>query len=366
MKFSAEATDLPKDASTQDVFLEQEKNILLKKPALFTLIAYAEDFQAYSYCIASIRAIIKRLPCKVLFASVEQIGSNAFYKESLALRERDGAKYETDCECLFIRTSEDQLHRIPFAFLPEIVPDLPVYLLFQGSPGKKIAIFQMLMPYITKIIFSSAQEGNYQLFTQEADSSPYIHKYLDLQWVQMRPWQETILRIFDDEKRQEALHKISALRICYSKQDIGDTQSHFAEIQSIYFQAWIAKRLGWTFLSLEKEDRHGRIKLLYTKDEKRIQIDIGPYYNQFLDDGTISSIEINSSNGIHYLVHYEHDDRHIVVHSSSSDRCDMPFTLFSRSFQRSALFINALLQKSLDTSQYRSIVAEIQSLSYMK
>ena len=102
--------------------------------------------------------------------------------------------------------------------------------------------------------------------------------------------------------------------------------------QAILLQAWLGSRLGWKLDGVEEAADHTTIRYMY--QQRPVTVVLTQTDSPIAEDGTVVSIEIKGDNDAHFLLSYEKDDTHIVVHSSSQDRCEIPYCLFVGSFQR--------------------------------
>ena len=87
--------------------------------------------------------------------------------------------------------------------------------------------------------------------------------------------------------------------------------------------------------------------LKYSKDHRMFSVILAPTDNDIMEEGSVTSIEISGENELHYLLSYEKDDKHIAVHASTHDRCEMPYTLFVGSFQKGRALACEIFQRSL-------------------
>ena len=76
--------------------------------------------------------------------------------------------------------------------------------------------------------------------------------------------------------------------------------------------------------SVEENTDHMLIR--YSSNSREISVIITPTDSNILEEGNVSSVEIRGDNDLHYLLSYERDDRHIVIHASSQDRCEIPYS----------------------------------------
>lgn len=329
------------------------------KACLFTLIAYASDFEELVHTQKIIQIISKKFPCKIIFINIDQTTTNIFQRENIFFQNASQSSSNLVYELITIQTSKDQIPRIPFTVLPEITPDLPAYLLLGTTPLRTEQIFEPIMPYIQKILFEPSQVHNYKTFSEEILSSKYTDQYIDLNWIRLTPWREAIFRVFEDSTKCDHLRFAKSISIRYCKHPSSPHPSR-PDTQALYLQAWLSQRFGWKLLSVEERD--DRLHIFFqTGETSKIEIDTTAYESNLIEEGSVTSIEIHGAGDTHYLINYETDDRHIVVHSSSADRCEMPFVLFVGSFQKGHLLMNELFRKSLSASrQYILMLKEFE------
>ncbi len=341
-------------AQTNELSALDTSSIL--KACLFTLIVYSKDFEQYTRSQKIIRLISKKCPCKILFVHIDGSAKDLFQKEHIFFKNSSQTASNSMSELISFQISQDQLHKMPFSLLPEIAPDLPVYSFVADSPKEHEHIFTMLMPYLQKIVFDPIHINNYSHFSQEILSSTHFEKYIDINWLKIKPWREAIWRIF--EEKIDHIKYASNITIRYSKSPIS-SENVTLNTQAIYLQSWLSVSLDFTLSHIKKSEEG--LHLFYKSGSSALEIDIIQYDCSFLEEGSVISIEINGINNTHYLIGHESDDRHIVVHSSSSDRCEMPFVLFVGSFQRGHIIIDELFRSLNSSSRYSLMLKELMS-----
>ena len=311
------------------VITPEGNNIL--KASLFTLIVVVKDAERTLYVQRLVNLITKKFPCKLLFIAIDTGAQESFLRKNSSTRIVGNGSKAISCDVLAIETSQDQLHRVPFLLIPEILADLPVFLLLGHAPSEVKAVVDQLDACIGRIVFDANHVQNIGLFADEILGLPNKQKYVDLNWARTKPWRETLARVFNTPEAIALLSSCNKLEIryCHRPSSVANTSS---DTQAIYLQAWVASRLGWKPVSVEENTDH--IVIRYSIDSREVSIILTPTDSDFLEEGTIASVEIRGDNDVHYLLAYERDDRHIVVHASSQDRCEMPYCLFYGSFQR--------------------------------
>ncbi len=320
------------------------------KACLFTLLAYAKNFEQSIHCHELVRLIAKKYPCKIILTSIEPTTSDSFHVErTMYKNSANGAPNTFIGEVITITSSPDQMHRVPFSLLPEIVPDLPLYVIANDRPSQCEQFLGPLLNSVTKIIFEPDSMSGYPAFAQEILSSLHLKKYVDINWIKLKPWREAIFRIFDDKEKIKHIKQATSISLRYSKHPSKKVNIR-KDSQAIYLQAWLSQCLDWRMVSMEEKD--DKFHISFSHDAGPLSFDITPFDSAVVEEGGILSLEIAGADETHYLISYEQDDRHIVVHSSTPDRCEMPFVIFVGSFQRGHLLGNELFTRPQEDVHY--------------
>jgi glucose-6-phosphate dehydrogenase assembly protein OpcA len=305
-------------------------NIL--KASLFTLIVVAKDAERALYLQRLVNLITKKFPCKVVFIAIDTVAKETFIRQNASTRIVGKGSNAISCDLLTIETSQDQFNRMPFLVIPEIVADLPVFLLVGHNPSEVKTIIDQLAPSVNRIVFDILRLHNVGRFAEEILALPNKQKYVDLNWARTKPWRETLARVFNTKEAISLLSSCNRVEIRHSHRHLSGGDGTTPDTQSILLQAWLSSRLGWQPVSVEENADHMLIR--YASGSREISVILTPTDSNLLDEGNIASIEIRGDNDIHYLLAYERDDRHIAIHASSQDRCEIPFSVFVGSFQR--------------------------------
>jgi glucose-6-phosphate dehydrogenase assembly protein OpcA len=289
-----------------------------------------------------VNLITKRFPCKVVFIAIDTGATESFLKQNASTRIVGTGSNAISCDVLTIETSNDQLLKVPFLVIPEIVADLPVFLLIGNDPSEVKTVIDQLDPSVNRVVFDILHLQNISAFADEILALPLKQKYIDLNWARTKPWRETFARVFNTKESLSLLSSCNRIEIRYSRRPMHGGNSS-PDTQPILFQAWLSSRLGWQLVSVEENTDHMLIR--YSSNSREISVIITPTDSNILEEGNVSSVEIRGDNDLHYLLSYERDDRHIVIHASSQDRCEIPYSVFVGSFQRGrALPVEIFLQ----------------------
>jgi glucose-6-phosphate dehydrogenase assembly protein OpcA len=305
-------------------------NIL--KASLFTLIVVVKDTERTRYLQQLVNLITKKFPCKVIFISVDTAAKESFLTKNAITRVVGSGSTAISCDLLAIEVSEDQLQKVSFLVIPELLADLPSFLLVGHELSEIKTIVDQLESSVNRIVFDVLHLQNIGQFANAVLSLHHRNKYVDLNFARTKPWRETIAHVFNSKEAISQLSACTRFEIRYSHRHPSAASNSTPDTQPILLQAWLASRLGWQPIGIEENGDHALIR--YTSGPKEVSVLITPTESNILDEGNIASIEIRGDNDLHYLLEYERDDRHIAIHASSQDRCEIPFSMFVGSFQR--------------------------------
>lgn len=308
------------------------------KACLFTLIALsAQDSEGESRAQNQIDAIAQKYPCKIIFISINQKNHESHLRKKIITKTLLPSSIEYDI-CM-IDASPDQVYKIPFLVIPEMGSDFPSFLFVTQSP-LNIPLISSLEPYVERIIFDEPTSYDIGSFASSLLALPLKEKYVDLNWVKTKPWRLLFYTLFSNKEKLPHLETLSKIHIHYSS----TSQTSHAS-QAILLQAWIASRLSWKLSSTSHIDNC--LVFTYSHGIHPCSIVIEPIHNEIMEPGTVVSIELFSNPGIYYLLTYASDDRHISVHITTQELCEIPYTLFVDSYQKGkALSLEILQQKS--------------------
>jgi glucose-6-phosphate dehydrogenase assembly protein OpcA len=299
------------------------------RASLFTLIVVAKDTERVRHCQRLVNLIATKLPCKVVFIGIDSGAKETFLQERHTTKVAGNGSTPVSCELVTVTVSPDQLHRIPFLVIPEIIADLPAFLLAGDLPSEVSPVLDLLERYVSRVVFDAPKLSNIGLFADHILSLPSRAKYVDLNWARTKPWREALCRVFNTKESSALLSAANRIELRYNHRPV---QNQIPDSQVLLLQAWLGSRLGWELDAVEEAVDHSTIR--YTHQQRQTTVIITPTDSPVAEDGTVVSVEIKGDNETHFLLGYEKDDTHIVVHASSQDRCEIPYCLFVGSFQR--------------------------------
>jgi len=298
------------------------------KASLFTLIVVAYDPDRLKQSRSLVQTIAERLPCKIIFISIDPQAQESFLRCESTTQHISDSKNDICFDVLSIEMSRDELSKAPFLILPEIIADLPAYLLIDHDLTQLQPLINDLQNLTSRIAFDIAMPENLSTFARNILSLPYKQKLTDINWTRTKPWRETLFNLFDNPQKLSELNSCQKLHIRYSQAPTSNGTS----LQAIFLQAWLASRLGWTLSSVEREKEH--FHLQYTTSQEQVSVTISPEQSPFIEHRGIIGVEIQGDDELHMVLSHEQDDRHITVRKSTKESCELPYVMFVDSLRR--------------------------------
>ena len=255
------------------------------KACLFNLIVYAQEEKRTAYLKDLETSILEKFPCRIIFIQFKPDDPKFL---EVTMNKDVGMNRKFYCDELLIRAGSEMIAKVPFAVIPNLVPDLPIYLLWGQDPTSEKEILPRLEKYASKIIFDSECSANLQTFAQEMLTFMKKHdsEVMDLNWASIAGWRDALATVFDNEELINIRKTANSIRITYNKQETEYIRTH--ETKSIYLQSWLASRLNWKFHS-GKMDGDSRVTR-YQNTQSETLITLTPKKEEGLPAGAIISL----------------------------------------------------------------------------
>lgn len=344
---------------------KQPQEIKQTKGCLFNLIIYAHESRRVEYLKEIVDNILDKFPCRIIFikendssdhpylhadASIVMSGQNASHQKNIIA-----------CDQITIEASKCMLNRVPFLVIPHIVPDLPVYLLWEQTPFEDQIIFPAIQQYATRIIFDSESSESLSKFCNEMKKNLDELKMdiMDINWALLSSWREIFSRLFDAPEKINDLRACESMTITYNEST--DQRHRHPKIRAIYLQGWIAQRLEWTYDRLEVSSS-GITIYYHGSNNQPVIVKIVPDVNPNLPLGSIILITIKTMNEMCYHLARKPNLSQIIIHTSSPETCELPLTLAAPNVHRGLEFLTEIFYAKLG-EQYRQMIDFISPLN---
>lgn len=307
---------------------------------LFNLVVFCQDANRLEYFRQLIQSTIEYFPCRItLIRQLDGEEHDRLVTQNSIVRAATNTSIA--CDQLSIQSSVDSLYRVAFQIFPFLLPDLPVFLVWDCDPIHEQQILPKLQPYANRLIFDSETVDNMQRFGQRLlDHAHAITRdIVDLNWIRIGGWREILDKIFDTEERIQQLRSAKELRISYNA--LENRFFHHNQTQAIYLQAWLATQLGWSFRSLATSKEKSEVG--YSTSAGEVIVTLQPEKIEDRAPGSIFSFSMSGANGVHYAATRQTDTQQVIVKSSSDETCTLPYTLNLRGTQLTYSFLKEML-----------------------
>lgn len=323
------------------------------KACLFNLIIYTLDPKRTAYFSEMVNIIKNQFPCRIIFIQGNPLGKN----NELSIKTENGGKTQKGftSDQIYIEASGQAFYQVYFLLLPLLVPDLPIFLLWGQNPTTEYTLLPRLELFSTRLIFDAETTEDLQQFSREMlirlnSSSIQI---ADMNWAKIAGWREVFAQIFDSEERMEQLASSHVIDIIYN--DNRSEELLHPNIQALYFQAWLASRLGWQLLKVEKIADTQTIT--YQSKQMIRKVCLCHKKNERFDPEDILSIEIQGDMG--YACHITRQSAtQISVQASNQYQCELPLTLLMPTLLSGRSFMQEIFYQKM-SEQYGQMLEKL-------
>lgn len=290
--------------------------------------------------------------------AVESTGRLAYRHPSRAIvvlgdREREGVDAQVLLHChvprpdesaevyfeqILARVRGDADERVASVVIPLLVPDLPTFLWWTGTPPSDARRFDDLVALADRLIVDSADFARPDRtlaviaeLARKADPGSRGRRFgvTDLNWTRLTPWRELIAAFFDVEAWRPCLDSIVGVRVGFAV-DMDGRDIHPS--QALLLIGWLASRLGWQGAdTLAPSEAGGLLFSMADANDKPIQVRVRPRFERGLDAGDMSGVRIQArhENDLYeFVLKRDPDPRHItasvLVNGESRSRRVLP------------------------------------------
>jgi glucose-6-phosphate dehydrogenase assembly protein OpcA len=210
-------------AKLQEAFLAASKQKIVP-------IAAEQNYRAAD-------AIAQAGPCRIVtLCAIEQAELQAQISAYCPIQKQQQNKMLC-CEYVTISGDPSKLDASRGVIRDLLVPNLPQYLWWKGTPKVEMELFKSLAGQVPHLILDSAT------FTESADDLQLVAKLLeqqlpigDINWQRIAPWQELTAATFDPPDRRTSVAELDDVEINFERG---------SSAQAWLYLAWLASRLGW-------------------------------------------------------------------------------------------------------------------------
>ena len=199
-------------------------------------------------------------------------------------------------EQILVRARGDVSDRLTTVLVPLLVPDLPLFLWWTGTPPVGQRHFEELVALADRLVVDSADFARPELMLPQLGGLCFVgtkHCALtDLNWARLTPWRELITQDFDVPAWRSWLDAIVGFRAGFAV-DADGRDIHPS--QALLLIAWFASRLGWRASEpLAPSEAGGHLFAMTRPDGERVRIRVRPRFERGMVEGDVSGVRIQA------------------------------------------------------------------------
>lgn len=326
------------------------------KASLFNLIVYTICGKQATHYKERVRSLIEKFPCRIMFIECDQDKEEDFLQLKVTTERLNHSPIV--CDQIYISCSKSQMPKVPFLILPNVISDLPLYLLWGQDPLSETVILPELIHYADRLVFDSECYDNLQEFCSNmlAKIGALPTVLVDINWAIFRGWRKLLAQAFDTEPKIAELKKCKYLAITYN--DIKSDVFRRNETQCIYMVGWLASRLKWKILSIQ--GLHEATRILCKTQDGECSVSFCSEFISDLQPGAILNIAFDFGNSNSMFFERKEQQKRVNVHVSSKDICEMPFSLPLPDLNKGIDFIKEVFHK-VPSKDYREMLKKLES-----
>ena len=199
-------------------------------------------------------------------------------------------------EQILIRARGDSDERLASAVIPLLLPDLPVFLWWTGTPPVDQRHFDDLLALADRFIVDSADFARPDLTLQQialiCGAGRGRYGVTDFNWTRITAWRELVAAFFDVADWRALLTQISGIRVGFAV-DADGRDIHPS--QALLLIGWLGSRLGWRPTgALAPSEAGGMLFAMRRRDGAQIQVRVRPRFERGLAEGDLSGLRLQA------------------------------------------------------------------------
>ena len=294
----------------------RERGQTLGRASVLNLVVYSEREVHARRAARTVADLALRHPSRaiVLLGDRDRDGVVASVQLHCHVPPSDGAQ-PVLYEQILARVRGDFDERVASVVIPLLVPDLPVFLWWTGTPPSDARHLDDLVTLADRFIIDSAD------FARPDHTLPEIARLArhrvaitDLNWARLTHWRELIAQFFDVPAWRPFLDGITGIRAGFAV-DMDGRDIHPS--QALLLLGWLSSRLGWRPVeSLAPSEAGGLLFRMGRADGAPIMVRLRPRFERGLDAGDVSGIRIQAADGretAEFVIKRAPDERHATA-----------------------------------------------------
>jgi glucose-6-phosphate dehydrogenase assembly protein OpcA len=197
-------------------------------------------------------------------------------------------------EQVLVRTHGDVRDRLASVVVPLLVPDLPVFVWWTGTPPIGERHFEDLVGLADRLLVDSADFARPEMTLPELARicvlGPKHCALTDLNWARLTAWRELLTQFFDVPAWRALLPAIDGVRVSFAV-DADGREIHPS--QALLFIGWLAARLGWLPEErLAPSEAGGLLFAMRRADGAKVRLRVRPRFERGMSEGDVTGVRV--------------------------------------------------------------------------
>ena len=298
----------------------KEQGRTVARASVLNLVVYADREIHARRAVESTGRLSRRHPSRAIVV----LGDRAREGVDVAMElhchvPRPDETAEVYFEQILARVRGDADERVASVVIPLLVPDLPTFLWWTGTPPSDARRFDDLVALADRLIVDSADfarpDVTLKVISDLARSTGGRRFGLtDLNWTRLTPWRELLAAFFDVGAWRPCLDSIVGVRVGFGV-DMDGRDIHPS--QALLLIGWLASRLGWRAAdTLAPSEAGGLLFNMSDAEDRPVVTRVRPRFERGLEAGDVSGVRIQSRLGgnlYEFVLKREPDPRHATA-----------------------------------------------------
>ncbi len=294
----------------------RERGLALARASVLNLVVYAEREAHARRAATTVAELALRHPSRAIVVLGDRGRQGVAASVELHCHVPQGDATAQVCyEQVLARVRGDFDERVASVVIPLLVPDLPVFLWWTGTPPRDALHLDDLVRVADRLIVDSADFARADQTLPQVAQLRRLHVGItDLNWARLTPWRELIAQFFDVPGWRPFLDGITGIRAGFAV-DMDGRDIHPS--QALLLLGWLASRLDWRPAErLAPAEAGGLLFRIARADGAPVMVRLRPRFERGLDAGDVSGVRIQAALGeetAEFVIKRAPDERHATA-----------------------------------------------------
>ena len=274
-----------------------EQGHVVARASVLNLVVHATREVHARRAAATIGELAQRHPSRAIIVHADRDrtqGVEAHLSMHCHLPAADAAR-QVSYEQILIRARGDSDERLASAVIPLLLPDLPVFLWWTGTPPLDERHFDDLLAFADRFIVDSADFARPDVtlprIAMACESGRGRYGVTDFNWTRLTPWRDLVAGFFDVPEWRAYLPHVTGVRVGFAV-DADGRDIHPS--QALLLVGWLASRLGWKATEALAPSEAGGLLFRMSGAGGPIQVRVRPRFERGLEEGDLSGLRIQA------------------------------------------------------------------------